>query len=294
MINKQDIIYTFKKSYNIIVNEQYFCCLGSNINLYDVEDGILKASFKKFQHPNYAEFIDNQRLLIKNTKGYYNLYDLSSFELSKQIKSIKPSQPQDSKFIVTPDYKYIVDFVYFFPDKRLLILNIDSGESKIITLGKVSNCHAFYDNNRIFLLANSWNETTNEHVCSIYVMEYPIRQETPEILAQFAYDFGVLRSDYLNGKITISDFHSLAIYDISTNTYNYLVNNSQIGKIKWSKNGKYIVNAAPEKIQILNVADGSCIKTYEVEYGCFADFYDNDTKLLIGTWNNGYLVNLSL
>ena len=44
MLDKNEILYTFKQSYHISHNEDCFCCVGETVDLYNINDG--KQVFK--------------------------------------------------------------------------------------------------------------------------------------------------------------------------------------------------------------------------------------------------------
>jgi hypothetical protein len=62
--------------------------------------------------------------------------------------------------------------------------------------------------------------------------------------------------------------------------------------LKISQNGRFVALAESNYISVYDLVQKKRVKVYEVDYGCFVDFLDNDTKLLIGTWKKGYCVSL--
>ena len=296
MIEKKDIIFKFGKSYTISSNEEYFCCVGGSVNLYNKADGLLKGTIRGLSHPNYSEFLKNERLIIKNTTGHYFIYDLSTLEQIKKFKAIKPSQPQDTKFIVMPDNKYLIDFAYFFPERKLFILDIDSGDCFFPDLGQEKGCSAFYniEESQIYISTNSYTEVPETFHTTFYSLQYPFGEAKLQLLD--IPDFGYINHlDYCDGKFAFERMGKIVIYDIKKNQTEQIdfKQDGYLCHLRWSNNGKYIVLAQSEAIKVFDIERKCCIKTYCVKYGYFADFYDNDTKLLIGTWQNGYLINFN-
>ena len=128
-----------------------------------------------------------------------------------------------------------------------------------------------------------------------YSLPYPFNEVAPQLLE--VPDFGCISYlDYCDGKFAFERRveGEIVIYDIEKNATEQFIfkQRGYTCCLKWSKSGKYIALSQSEQIQIFNAEEKRCIKCYDVEYGCFADFYDNDTKLLIGTWKKGYLVDL--
>ncbi len=71
VIDKKEILFTFKKSYHIAHNEKYFCCCGGSANLYDKKTGEHVSRFSDMVQPSVAKFTTDSRLIVKTTQGDY-------------------------------------------------------------------------------------------------------------------------------------------------------------------------------------------------------------------------------
>lgn len=61
-----------------------------------------------------------------------------------------------------------------------------------------------------------------------------------------------------------------------------------------SKNGKYIVITYSKVVIILQYEDLEIILVEDIPYACFAEFSCDNQYLLIGTWENGYVLENNL
>ena len=89
MSDKNKVLYAFEKSYHISYSHDFFCCVGSSVNLYDINSGELICKFKDVKHPCCSRFTSNQTLIVKSSVGSYYIYNLVSLSL---IKIIPPPQ----------------------------------------------------------------------------------------------------------------------------------------------------------------------------------------------------------
>ena len=308
IICKNELIYRFKTSYNISYNHEYFCCSGRGVvNLYSVKNGQLKTTIRGIRHPVYTRFIDDKTLLVKNTLGEYHTIDIQTQETIRKYK-LTSRDAQDSKFALTPDNKYIVDFLYVFPREKLIILSANFEGHKLWDLEHATVGQVFFDNDKsLFYIATNCRPEPDQinradaHYTAFYSLKYPFDGTPPqkmEIPRKVAVpEWNTPQYIDFNNKFVIKRGGGILLYDVETNETEEFISPSQnygnyINRIKWSKNGMYIAAVGNKKVLIFDVTSRSCIKEYEVEYGCFVDFYDNDTKLLIGTWKNGYCVEL--
>ena len=301
MIEKKDIVFRFGISHKISYNEKYFCCVKtSSCSIYDITTGDKVKNLTGIRYLSYTKFLSDDKLLVKNTIGNYHIYDLISGEMIWKFNTLNKRDPQDSCFQVTPDEKYIIDFVYFFPHNKLFILEINSGKYELYDLGNSTTCRIFYDpeQSKYYIAANSLKNQSKFPYTTFFSFSYPIDKiEVKKMPIQDVKSFGNM--DYLKNRFTFNHYKrqtdcQIVIYDMKKNISEEfdLKKKGYCTGIKWSKNGKYIVLTQSEVIQIYDAQKKICIKEFDIEYGSFADFYDNDTKLLIGTWKKGYCINI--
>jgi len=297
-MDKKDIIYTFKKSYDIAYNNDYFCCVGGSANIYDVISGELIVNFKDMKQPNFSDFTSDNRLIVKTAKGYYFIYDLMSQTLINKLSPPKGVLGSIAKFAVTPDNKFIIDSAYIFPFSQLMIMEIETGKYTLYDLKGAKTCTVLHNESKsIFYIVTGRNETVSDyatHYEDFYSFAYPYHEFDLQKMPIPRYK-NISNIDYNLEKFAINGYKDvISICDVKTGEEEQFccVKDGVLYHLKWSKNGKYIVLAESRKIHVYYVETKTRIKTYDVNCGCFAEFYDNDTKLLIGTWKKGYCIDI--
>jgi hypothetical protein len=61
-----------------------------------------------------------------------------------------------------------------------------------------------------------------------------------------------------------------------------------------SKNGQHIIITYSNKIIIMRYEDLEIVLVEHIPYACFAEFSDDNQYLLVGTWENGYVLENNL
>lgn len=298
MIDKKDIIFKFKKSYTISHNKNYFCCVGGSVNLYDVKKGELEMTFKDMKHPSSSKFTSDNSLIVNTTTGYYFIYDIASKTLINKYRPPKGVLGSTTDFAVTPDNKFIIDFAYIFPYSQLMIMELETGKYMLYDLNRARTGKLLFDESEskyyIITKKNEIVDNQETHYTDFYSFSYPFQTlELQKLLLPKFKHFSDI--DYNSGRFAMDVYpNKINIYNINTDEEEQICyeEDGVLYDLKWSENGRYIALAETRKIHIIDVATKRCIKSYDVDWGCFADFYDNDTKLLIGTWEKGYCVDL--
>ncbi|MBQ9745421.1 MAG: hypothetical protein IJW21_01190 [Clostridia bacterium] len=299
MIDKTEILYTFKKSFHISYNKDYFCCVGSNVNLYDFNSGEFVSGFKGIKQPNYSRFTSNKNLIVKTTDGNYHIYDLVSNELVKIIPPPKKVLSSITSFQVTPDDKYIIDFSYIFPTYKLVIGEIETGEYKFLDIGyaRIGFIFKAETDFKYYVVTNCAEAIDAPDVSFQEFYELTYTAGSYNLKKLFSnHNSRTEITDYSSNKFAVSDHsNNIKIFDTQGNLQDELEYNKNgvLYDLKLSANGRYIALAESKNVYVYDLMNKECVKSYEVEYGCFVDFID-DTKLLIGTWKNGYCVSLFL
>lgn len=295
MIDNNIIVFNFKKSYSISYNNDYFCCVGGSVNLYDIYTGAHRVSFTDIKQPCYSQFTMDNKLFVKAQGGYY-VYDLYTFKLERRIPRPRGVKWGSDKFCLTPDNKYIIDFAEVFPESQLMVINIISGDYTLNDLHGARVAELFYNKSESrYYIASIIGDESNDCVFSeYYCFDYPFDKLQIKKLPFCLDDYAVI--DYHNGKFAVVKYNGeIIIYDsVSKTKENFGYDKDMVlHSVKWSESGRYLALTESGSIVIIDITTKSIAKTYEVDYGCFADFYDNDTKLLIGTWEKGYCVDIS-
>ena len=298
MIDEANIVYTFKQAFHISYNANYLCCLGSNVYVYNSKNGSLVSILKDIEHPCYAKFTSNDNLIIKTTTGKYHIYNLNSMALIRIIPPPPKVLGSTTDFQLTSDNKYIIDFSYVFPNCKLMFIETETGEYTFFDLECCKRGYVFSTEveSKYYLMANCV-ETINSADVSIqkfYELSYSSSGFKLEKL--FVDNNGrVSIVDYGSNKIVFANYsNKITIFDIQKNyreSFEY-TKSGVLYDLKISQNGQLVALAESKSIYIYDLLKKEIIRTFEVDYGCFVDFLDNDTKLLIGTWEKGFCVSL--
>ena len=233
----------------------------------------------------FSLFSSDNRLFVKAAGGYF-IYNLNTLNLEKRIHCPRGVRWGSYQFTLTPDNKYIIDFAEVSLNE-LIIIDVETGKSNLYEIGGGVTSSLFYDeyesNYLISTIIKKDNIITGpDSLCSNYY-SFDFRSGKPEI-KKIPFSLGYYYSiDYKNKTFALAGEKECIKY----------IKDGVIHGIRISQNGKYIALAQSEIIQIIDIAAKKVVKTFDVDYGCFADFYDNDTKLLIGTWEKGYCVDIS-
>ncbi len=297
-ITSSNCIFSFMPSYSISYSNRFFCCVGKSVNLYDTKTGELYASFSDTKYPNWSKFTTDNRLIVKNAKGYYLVYDVSKKTMMKRILPPKGIHGSITDFFITPDNRFIIDFAYFFPYHQLMIVDIESGTKHLYPIGDASYCQVLFNNctSEIYIVTFSCtksNEIAGPIDC--YPIKYPLsaiefKKESILFrdLSHICFACGNFYISGCNDKISVVNFHT------KKNTFIQYKKSGPVTHLKCSKSGKLIVVVESNVISVIDVKSNNLFQSFEVEHGCFADFYDHDSKLLIGTWKRGYCVDLGI
>ena len=298
MIDKTDVLYIFKKSFDISYNQDYFCCAGAGVNLYDYHTGKFVANFKGLSHPAWSKFTSDKRLIVKTTLGKYYIYDLTAMELVKEVRQPKKVLGSTTRFLITPDNKYIIDFSYVFPISKLLILEIETGVYSYFDLGFSRHGWVFKTESEskyyVVSLAAEAIDAPGVSIRDFYELTY----ESGTFKLQKLFSDGntrVEKVDYNAKKFAVADYnYTVRVFDTEKRfQYEFTYDgNLCLHDLKLSKNGRYVALAESRNVYVYDLISKECVKSYEVDYACFVDFLENDTKLLIGTWEKGYCVSL--
>lgn len=291
------ILYTFEKSYHISHNQDFVCCVGSCVNLYDIGSGELIYKFKDIKYPSCSKFTSNKTLIVKTAGGSYYIYDLVSMSFVKKILPPKNALGSTSEFQITADNKYIIDFSYSFPTKELVVIDIETGKYNYFNLGYCRKGFVFSTakSSEYYVIANC--AETNDAPDTGFQEYYELIYKSGKFKLQklFNDSRGKLAiADFISNKFAIADYSNrISFFDAKKIFVDELKyeKNGILYDLKLSKDGRYIALAESQKVYIYNLDDKKCVKTYEVKNGCFVDFLD-DTRLLVGTWNKGYCLEI--
>ncbi len=296
MINQVNNIFTFDKCYHISHNQDYFCCVGTKVNLYDFKTGELVCKFKDIKQPNYSKFTSDGRLIVKTTSGKYYLYDIGRMVLVKTLSSPLNVKSSTTEFQVTSDNKYIIDFSYVFPTCKLLIVEIETGIQSFFDLGYARNGLVFSTEfgSKYYVIVNCAEtiDASDVSVVDLYELSY----RSGEFLLQKMFEnknskFSV--ADYHSNAFVVADYsNKIRLFDIQKNFLNDLEYPKEgvLYDLKFSSNGQLVALIESGNVYVYDILNKECIFSHQIEYGCFVDFLD-DSKLLVGTWEKGFCLS---
>ena len=297
MISKDDIIFKFRKSYEMTYNDKYFCTVGGQTCIYDIESGKLLHSITGIKYASHIRFLDSDRLLIKNTIGEYRLFDVSKgAELLWKLPTLNRKDTQDSNFILSPDNKYMLDFILDFPFTKMAIIDIQTGKSEYIDFGNGKSSFAFYNesNQLFYIIVNHASQDGESPKVKLYTLKYPFDNNGPKYVKTICNHF--IRAVDLKDQAVIYDHYKSPHYQkLDTGEDRIILEEYGHSRhLSLSKDGKLagmVISKedATKEAVIYDLEQDKVIKKYEVEYGCYIDFY-KENQILLGSWKNGYLL----
>ncbi|MGE8204695.1 YncE family protein [Heyndrickxia sp. NPDC080065] len=308
-----NLIKKFKTSFQIKFSNDYrFLChlMGSKTIVYDSNSWEKIAELSKPKNPSCIQFSqNNDYLYIKNTIGTICMYDTSEFQLIKTIKSNKKVHFVEGDFALTNAPFTILDTLKTKCGNQLALVNIDSGEYKILTDFDDSITLFDYhhmipsENSYLFTLSYVSNKTDSREYKllkvsnvnsepSITIIENQLNLHWNSAIYDSIHQVYILINNF---EITIMD----STFDNVLKQKTILENNNDTDKgyfyhINQSNNGQFIILTYSNQIYILRYDDLQVIRVENLPYACLAQFSDNNQYLLIGTWNNGYILENDL
>jgi len=303
MTHNENEMMVFKISYHISYNDKYFCCCGKSVNIYDRSTRKLVAYFKGMNGPVFSKFISDSRLIVRNENSYLIL-DIDTKEIVKKLKLPRGSRGANTDFLITPDNKTIVAFAGFFPYYQLMMMDIETGQYSLYDLDETRTGDLFYDDTKseyyISAFKNRMVNGSDNPKTEFYSLKYPFDTVTLHKLPINKYH-NTSKIDYNCGKFAIAKYNKkirseeICIYDMELGTEKRFCCDIDgvLYDLKLSQSCKYIAVVEAFLVRIFELETNTCIKSFDTNYACFAEFIDDDTKLLIGTWEKGYCVDLS-
>lgn len=288
MVECYDSIIKFKKAYRILYNDKYFCCLNNTADIYDKEGNFLRKT-KGLENPNYGEFYDNDKLIIKNTSGMFRIFNVETLDEIKKIKSIDKKAGHDSKFLLLPD-KTLIDIIYSHATEKIYQIDLNTKDYCVFEENRYKFRKLFYINNDIYAILTIPKDGYNSPtwVYKVIVCDSNLQLEPIIKVCDNMCNY----CDMNTNNILYTLHGSVNVFNLKTFSSKSINESLQCRYIKLSEDGKLFVFVKPDEVKIYAVDTLECIKKIKTQYANFAEFYDKDSKLLIGTWEDGYLLDL--
>ncbi|SMQ77933.1 hypothetical protein SAMN05444673_3148 [Bacillus sp. OV166] len=309
---QMNLIKKFKTSYQLkLSNNQCFLShtMGSKTIVFDSRSWEKIAELSKPKNPGYIQFSQNDDYLyIKSTIGTICVYETDGFQLIKTIKSNKKFQFVEADFALTNIPFLILDTLKTKEGRQLALINIDKGEYTLLTdiedsLTLIDYKH-FIQTESSFLFTLSYVNNEDYRVHKILKVKEPINKGSIEVIenSEIWYWESILYSSIHNVYIVVHNY-DVVILDGQFKKIYKKVNLSDkdypgyfgyFQHIHLSNDGQLIIITYSETVLILRYDDLATIVVEKIQYACFGEFSNDDRFILIGTWENGYILENTL
>lgn len=296
-------------------DNRYLCHnMGSKTIVFDLKSWDKIAELDKPKHPFDMRFSkNNEYLLIKNTVGTICVYDTVDFSLVKTFQSNKSFRLIEGDVNFTQD-NWILDVLHTSYGRQIALIDIHTKEHKILTDFKDSypstGCPTmiFYNEfvltEKFHLLTLSYEDESDYRVMKIVKVKEPINKDSIEVLnnSEIWYWDSVV-FDSINQIFILVYKNEITLVDSEFKKVlkkNYIVTNDYPDETGYfrhfhlSNDSKFIVVTYSSKLFILRYDDLTTILVENIPYACFAEFSNDNRHLLVGTWNNGYVLENNL
>ncbi|RCW40646.1 hypothetical protein [Paenibacillus prosopidis] len=314
---QMNLIKKLKTSYRIRMSSdnRYLCHnMGSKTIVFDLKSWDKIAELDKPKHPSDMRFSkNNEYLLIKNTVGTICVYDTVDFSLVKTFQSNKAYKLIEGDVNFTQD-NLILDILHTSYGRQIALIDIHTKEHEILTDFEdsllLTGCptliyyNQFIQTENSHLFTLSYVDETDYRLHKIVKVKEPINKDSIEVLSNseiWYWDSVVFDSIHQvfilvqANEITLVDSEFKKVLkknDIVTN--DYPDETGYFRHIHLSNDSNFIVVTYSSKLFILRYKDLTTILVENIPYACFAEFSNDNRYLLIGTWNNGYVLENNL
>jgi len=191
---------------------------------------------------------------------------------------------------------------------QLALINIDKGEFRVLTQFKDSITLIYFNHfiqaESAYLFTLSYVNYEGYRVERIVKVKEPINKESIEVLDNLEirnWDSIIFNSIY-NVYIVVQDY-DIVILDgqfkeilkkVCLSEQDYPDHFGYFQHMHQSNDGRYIILTYSETVLILRYDDLESILVEELQYACFGEFSNDDRFILIGTWENGYILENTL
>jgi hypothetical protein len=307
-MDKKEFIKKFRASYEIKISPEgkYLTRIGGKVYVLSANSYETVGCFDQIKNPSHIAFSPNGLLMaIKNTLGSIAVFNLNEMTYISTYKLGGGDGSNiwfsaDSKFIFNGDWEGNITKIDLFTKTAEIILNFD--DSMIERIDYDSNKDTYYYH--IFHRGLK----TNQSYYSLVEWKYPFQKNKPiEILLPRGYNYQQFSYNASNMCYAFSTIYK--VNDIAANGLllidskdNSIINLIQMDisyyGMNWTSDGKFMCVVGEQSssdgvktVKIIRYSDFKCVKAFYLKYPCYAEFSLDDRFLLIGTWNNGYIVD---
>lgn len=287
-------IYEFGMAYSMSHNEDFFCSLGESVEIYSRQSGKLEHRFSDLNYPNHSKFLTQNQLIVKSCSGYYQLYDLNTWEKTKRISIPNCKEAQDDPFLITPDEKFLIGSIFSFPPKKLAAYDFSAQkwiDLNFIDIRISGRGILFYDSFLKKIIFVYSDESKIKEMVAL--IPYPFTGEYQ--FCTFYCSHGILSCDYCQQKLAINDFFSLTIIDVLTGDTIYSIPKPSLtsGAVSWSPTGRFLAFIeSSHTIELYRTSNWNCISKFEEPGVQSIQFVDDDYHILVSKQRKSYYAEI--
>ncbi len=315
------IKYKFTASHEIkkSPNGKYFATIGGTVALWDTSTGKKITSFGQIKNPSHINFSHSSKLLaVKNTSGKVALYDIKEI---KHLKSYVPTKSEGCELFFTPDDRYIVSADW---DGNIYTIEIESGKIKILRsdtdVYKTEKFLLFerkvLQKERMMYRILHFDGVSNEFTFYTrykrLVWKYPFSENEPFLPdGKYVYEdiafsrankcYAITRYNKENKMFIVDEYLNQTLKEITVKNNNGW--NASIEKVAFSPDGKLLALLADNDecvknnsiyiVYLMEYPSLNILDEYKIPFGCFVEFTQDGTQLLVGSWSKGYCIDLT-
>lgn len=276
-------------AYHMEADERYIGIAGRKVIIYDRRKN-KTISLVGFFHPGYVFPLNNDTVFVKAMESDYKLYRIATDEYQIILPRNHKLQSSEICPIITPDQKYFIDIDYLYssPQKKIMVGELtEPYRVTYLDFNREGQIGALRYNKikSEFVIA----ENVPEDVC-LHTYSYPgfEKQETYHIKAKTMVQ-GVAWDEKGEYQIMYGEPGGIVLANENevVRVFKYE------GSMHWitiSPSNKYFGAVFRGKTIIFDMISGEAVKEYDLEYNHSVNFCDDDTGLLLGTWEKGLYI----
>ncbi|QOY34680.1 hypothetical protein AWH56_018400 [Anaerobacillus isosaccharinicus] len=284
--------------------------MGSKTIVYNTKSWEKAAELQKPKHPGFVTFTsDSKYIYIKSTNGTICVYDTDTFQLVNSIQPNKSLHIIEGKFAVTQKPFQIIDAIRTKEGNQLVEMDIDKGEYRIITdledLITMFNYHQYISAEKKHLFTVSYvNKETdlrehklmkfNEYNKEVTLIKHPTFWYWDAVIYDPIHEVFIMVHNDFDIIILDSTFNRVIKKKTLLPEYNEKKEAGHYKHIHQSSDGKNILITYSEMVFILRYEDLETLVIHPLQNASFAEFSNDNHYILVGTWNNGFVLENNL
>lgn len=258
-------------------------------------------SFVKFSH-------DDDYLLVKSTNGTFCIYETNNFELINSFQSKNAFKISEGKVNFSISNSKIFGIAETKLGEQIVSFNLETDQSEVLTNFENSitqiKYNQFVNLQKFHLITYSYVNQADYRENKIVKLSENSNNVTLEMLDNEdlkIWDFVIYNNidqEYIfvvDNKIIIMD--SMLRISVKQNTFINKADYEFVGyfqHVNLSNDGKYIVLTFSNSVFLIDSINLNVIAFEWIPNACFAEFSNGDQYLLIGTWENGYILEYKI